>query len=168
MGEKKQTQATVRFLKETDKTALRTTKLAAKLVAQLGKAGARASAGGAAIPVAESEALLQPGNLDIMAEVLDARAAAVEEFDRGGGAGVGSGPGGKPTKREMGLLKWGKKGHKVGNKDPYGNADLETAASLAPVGAKVAAGGKKGRRGKKRDEFTRVTLPHHHTYSGPV
>lgn len=154
-------------MKETDKTALRTTKLAAKLVVQLGKAGARASAGGLAIPVGESNALLQPGNLDIMAEALNARAAAGRTLGDGG-VDLGRGPGSKPTKREMGLLKWGKKGHKVGNKDPYGNADLETAASLAPAGAKVAAGGKKGRRGKKRDEFTRVTLPHHHTYSGPT
>lgn len=161
-------QATARFLKETSKTALRTTKLAAKLVAQLGKDGAKASAGGATMPSVESEALLQPGNMDLMAEVLDSRAAAEQEVERGGGVRGGKGRSGKPTKREMGLLKWGKKGHKVGNKDPYGNPDLETAASLAPVGAKVAGGGKKGRRGKKRDEFTRVTMPHHHTYSGPV
>lgn len=117
----------------------------------------------------ESEALLQPGNVDLMAEVLDTRAAAARDTVGGMGAGGrGSGPGGKPTKRELGLLRWGKKNHKVGNKDPYGNLDVETAGSLGPIGAKVAGGGKKGRRGKKRDDFTRVTLPHHHTYKGPV
>lgn len=77
---------------------------------------------------------------------------------------------GKPTKRELGLLRWGKKGHKVSNKDPYGNADLEGAGSVAAgaMGGRIAAGGKKGRRGRKRDEFTRVTLPHHPSYEGPV
>lgn len=120
------------------------------------------------MPLTESEALLQPGNVDVMVQALDARAGAARINDGEGMiVGGGRGAGRKPTKREMGLLKWGKKGHKVGNKDPYGNPDLETAASLVPVGAKVAGGGKKGRRGKKRDEFTRVTMPHHHTYSGP-
>lgn len=159
-------QVTTRFLKETDKTALRTTKLAAKLAVQLGKAEAKASAGGKAVASAEAASLLQPENLDLMAEVLEKRALVAA---RGAELGAG-GPGGsgKLTKREMGLLRWGKKDRKVGNKDPYGNDDAETAASLGPIGAKVAGGGKKGRRGKKRDEFTRVTMPHHHTYSGPA
>lgn len=140
-----------------------------KLAAQLGKAEARASAGGAAVASAESEALLQPGNMDLMAEVLEARAAAGRDAEVDLGVkGAGSGAKGKPTKREMGLLRWGKKNHKVGNKDPYGNPDVETVASMGAAGAKVAGGGKKGRRGKKRDEFTRVTLPHHTTYSGPA
>lgn len=135
---------------------------------QLGKAEAKASAEGTAIASAEAASLLQPENLDLMAEVLDKRATAgAREAELGLGVGGGSGPGGRLTKREMGLLRWGKKDRKVGNKDPYGNADVETAASLAPVGAKVAGGGKKGRRGKKRDGFTRVTMPHHQSYSGP-
>lgn len=162
------TQATARFLKETDKTALRTTKLAAKLAVQLGKAEAKASAGGAAVASAEAASLLHPENVDLMAEVLETRAgAAARDAELGLGVGAGAATGGKLTKREMGLLRWGKKDRKVGNKDPYGNADMDTAPSLGPVGAKVAGGGKKGRRGKKRDEFTRVTMPHHQTYSGP-
>lgn len=157
------------FLKETDKTALRTTKLAAKLAVQLGKAEAKASAGGTAIASAEAASLLEPENMDLMAEVLDKRAALaagqdVPELTAGGASGAH----GKLTKREMGLLRWGKKNHKVGNKDPYGNPDPETVTSLGPAGAKVAGGGKKGRRGKKRDGFTRVTMPHHQTYSGPA
>lgn len=105
-----------------------------------------------------------------MSEVLDIRAATDAQLASGIGAGVtaGAGVGGKLTKREMGLLRWGKKDRKVGNKDPYGVPDVEAAASLGPMGAKVAQGGKKGRRGKKRDGFTRVTLPHHQTYSGPT
>ena len=51
--------AAARFLKETERTALRTTKLAAKLAVQLGKAGAKASAGGAAIASAEAASLLE-------------------------------------------------------------------------------------------------------------
>lgn len=165
------TQGSTRFLKETDRTALRTTKLAAKLAVQLGKAGAKASAGGAAVASAEAASLLEPENMDLMAEVLDKRAAlAAGEAELGPGAGGASATGarGKLTKREMGLLRWGKKNHKVGNKDPYGNPDAETVTSLGPAGAKVAGGGKKGRRGKKRDGFTRVTMPHHQTYSGPA
>lgn len=107
--------------------------------------------------------------MDVMAQALDARAGVPLNNDTEGVmVGGGTDADRKPTKREMGLLKWGKKGRKVGNKDPYGNPDLETVASLAPVGARIAGGGKKGRRGKKRDGFTRVTMPHHHTYSGPV
>ena len=163
-------QATARFLKETDKTALRTTKLAAKLAAQLSKAKAKASAGGAAVASAEAASLLQPENMDLMAEVLEKRAeVAAREAELGLTVGAGAGgAGGKLTKREMGLLRWGKKDRKVGNKDPYGNPDVESAASLGPIGAKVAGGGKKGRRGKKRDGFVRNTMPHHHTYAGPV
>lgn len=163
-----ETQAIARFLKETDKTALRTTKLAAKLAAQLSKAGAIASAGGAAVASAEAASLQQPENIDLMAEVLEKRAAvAAREAELGLTVGAGS-KGGKLTKREMGLLRWGKKDRKVGNKDPYGNPDVETAASLGPIGARVAGGGKKGRRGKKRDGFVRNTMPHHQTYSGPA
>ena len=158
-----------RFLKETDKTALRTTKLAAKLAVQLGKAEAKASAGGAAIASAEAASLLEPENMDLMAEVLDERAALAAGQDVPAlTAGGASGARGKLTKREMGLLRWGKKNHKVGNKDPYGNPDAETVTSFGPAGAKVAGGGKKGRRGKKKDGFTRVTMPHHQTYSGPA
>lgn len=104
-----------------------------------------------------------------MAEVLEKRALAAREAELGLTMGAGSrNSGGKLTKREMGLLRWGKKDRKVGNKDPYGDPNLETAASLGPIGAKVAGGGKKGRRGKKRDGFVRNTMPHHQTYSGPV
>lgn len=148
---------------------MKTTKLAAKLAVQLGKAEAKASAGGAAIASAEAASLLQPANMDLMAEVLEKRAEAAREAELGLTVGAGAGSSrGKLTKREMGLLRWGKKDHKVGNKDPYGNPNLETAASLGPIGAKVAGGGKKGRRGKKRDGFVRNTMPHHQTYSGPV
>lgn len=160
-------QATTRFIKETDKTALKTTKLAAKLAVQLGKAEAKASAGGATIASAEAASLLQPENMDLMADVLDRRAAEGARDAELGVLEKGAGAGGKLTKREMGLLKWGKKDRKVGNKDPYGSPDVETAASMRPVGAMVAGGGKKGRRGKKRDGFTRVTMPHHQTYIGP-
>ncbi|CBJ27797.1 Lsg1, cytoplasmic GTPase involved in the ribosome assembly [Ectocarpus siliculosus] len=161
-------EAITRFLKETDKTALKTTKLAAKLALQLSKAEAKASAGGAAVASAEAASLQQPENIDLMAEVLEKRAAvAAREAELGLTVGAG-GRGGKLTKREMGLLRWGKKDRKVGNKDPYGNPDVETAASLGPVGARVAGGGKKGRRGKKRDGFVRNTMPHHQTYSGPA
>lgn len=112
--------------------------------------------------------------MDLMAEVLEKRAAAAaaREAELGltvrAGSGAGGVAGGKLTKREMGLLRWGKKDRKVGNKDPYGNPDVESAASLGPIGAKVAGGGKKGRRGKKRDGFVRNTMPHHQTYTGPV
>ncbi|CAN0266473.1 unnamed protein product, partial [Ectocarpus sp. 4 AP-2014] len=163
-----ESEAITRFLKETDKTALKTTKLAAKLALQLSKAEAKASAGGAAVASAEAASLQQPENIDLMAEVLEKRAAvAAREAELGLTVGAG-GRGGKLTKREMGLLRWGKKDRKVGNKDPYGNPDVETAASLGPVGARVAGGGKKGRRGKKRDGFVRNTMPHHQTYSGPA
>ena len=138
---------------------------------QLSKAEAKASAGGAAVASAEAASLRQPENMDLMAEVLERRAAAAAAREAELGltvrAGAG-GAGGKLTKREMGLLRWGKKDRKVGNKDPYGNPDVESAESLGPIGAKVAGGGKKGRRGKKRDGFVRNTLPHHQTYTGPL
>lgn len=162
-------QAEARFLKETDKTALKTTKLASKLAAQVGKAEAKASAGDAVVARSGAASLQQPENFDLMAEALEQRADAAcdAQLDLGVGVGSRSG-GGKLTKREMGLKRWGKKDRKVSNRDPYGNEDFESAASVLPIGAKISAGGKKGRRGKQKDGFTRVTLPHHQTYSGPT
>ncbi|CAM9897876.1 unnamed protein product [Discosporangium mesarthrocarpum] len=65
----------------------------------------------------------------------------------------------------MGRLKWGKKGHKVENKNPYEESGL--GSSSVQFGARVSRGGKRGKRGKKLDDFTRVTLPHHPSYQGP-
>lgn len=158
-------QAEAGFLKETDKTALKTTKLASKLAAQMGKA----SAEDAVIARSGAASLQHPEHFDLMAEALEQRADAAGDAQLDLGVGVGSRLGGdKLTKREMGLKKWGKKDRKVSNKDPYGNEDFESASSFLPIGAKVSAGGKKGRRGKQKDGFTRVTLPHHQTYSGPT
>lgn len=164
-------QVTARFLKETNKTAIRTTKLAVKLAKHLDEARTKTNKGGGYIPSAESEGsegATEAGNVnvDMVAQVLASKAAAMKLQ---GGSVEDDEPSviGKPTKREMGLLRWGKKGRKVSNKDPYRNADLDTMGSMRPTGAKVASGGKKGRRGKKRDEFTRVTLPHHASYDGP-
>lgn len=158
-------QAEARFLKETNKTALKTTKLASKLAAQVGKA----SAEDAVVARSDAASLQHPENFDLMAEALEQRADAACDIQLDLGIGVGSRSGGsKLTKREMGLKRWGKKDRKVSNKDPYGNEDLESAASFLPIGAKVSAGGKKSRRGKQKDGFTRVTLPHHQTYQGPT
>lgn len=160
-------QATVRFIEETHKTALRTTKLAAKLVERLGKVGGKIGAAGRSVPPDVSDALMRADDVDIMADLVVYTTVTAKRSEGVDSSTEASGVRSKPTKRELGLLRWGKKGHKVSNKDPYGNNDMETP-SMGLVGAKIAGGGKRGKRGKKRDEFTRVTLPHHQTYEGPV
>jgi len=67
--------------------------------------------------------------------------------------------GGKRGKAHKSMQKWGKKGRKQRNKDPYGCHDAENKASkmledkASIVGVNVS-GGKRGRKGYTRPSFT--------------
>ncbi|CAM9747303.1 unnamed protein product [Phaeothamnion confervicola] len=137
------------FDAETERTALRSGRMVAKLERQRQR---EAAATGAAT------GLPAPTGTAAMAAAAAGGAAAA--------------PSREPTRREQGRKKWGKKNKKMLDPTPYDNkGDLPgaVAAPTAPGRGAVPAGRRSKHYGATAaGGFTRVTLPHHQTYSSPA
>jgi large subunit GTPase 1 len=158
---------TVQFLKETERTHLSSARLAVKLEAQHRKVADIGAAGSSSSAAADGEQLTA---------LLRQRSAAIREKDAAAMHG-------ELTKAEQGFRRWGKKSKKFRDKTPYDEpaesltaavgADDSSQRRVVPSGAMVAGGKKASKKHLKHalnreGNFVRVTLPHHATYDGPV